>query len=188
MGTLVLLKPGVESQTYVLIQLIAFFEVCAHPRHSTQRVTSSMMMLDSLVRYMNLMTIDVEDERVIRWPETTPPIVPRPWKTSPTSSATPTPDACSCRDQTLGHRWPLAATTVPSWVSTPSWPDGLPESEIQKEECRRLIWSSVQLFAAYNSYSVARGTQVVKFALCKASNVSPICECLPETLPNLLES
>ena len=137
---------------------------------------------------MNLMTIDVDDERVIRWPETTPPIVPRPWRTSPTSSGTPAPDTCSCRAQTLGQRWPLAATTVPSWVSTPSWPDGLSESEIQKEECRRLIWSSVQLFAAYNSYSVARGTQIVKFALCKASNVSSICECPPALSPNLLES
>jgi len=146
-----------------------------------------MMMLDSLVRYMNLMTIDVEDERVIRWPETTPPIVPRPWGASPTSSTTPTPDACGCIDQTLGHRWPLAATTVPSWVSTPGWPDGLPESEIQKEECRRLIWSSIQLLAAYNSYSVARGTQVVKFALCKASNVSSVCKRLRMFQTNLLK-
>ena len=145
-----------------------------------------MMMLDSLVRYMNLMTIDVGDERVIRWPETTPPIVPRPWRSSPVSPTPTVSDACSCRDQTLGNRWLPAATTVPSWVSTPSWPEGLPESEIQKEECRRLIWSSVQLFASYNSYSVARGTQVVNFALCKASNVSSVYKCLPAFRPNLL--
>jgi len=149
-------------------KLIAFFEICAHPRYSTQRASSSMMMLDSLVRYMNLITIDVGDARVIRWPESAPPIIPRPRRTSPTY------DACTCRDQTLGRQWPLAATTVPSWISTPSWPEGLPESEIQKEECRRLIWSSVQLLAGYNSYSVAQGTQVVNFALCKASNVSSV--------------
>jgi len=169
---LTLFKPNAEPQTYVFLQLIAFFEVCAHPRHSTQRVTSSMMMLDSLVRFMNLMTIDIEDARAIRWPENAPPIVPRHRRASPPPSATTTPYVCNCRDQTLGSQWPLAATTVPSWVSTPGWPCRLPESEIQKEECRRLIWSSVQLLAAYNSYSVARGTQVVNFALCKASNVS----------------
>jgi len=179
-------KLDVNSQPYVFLQLIAFFEVCAHPRHSTQRVTSSMMMLDSLVRYMSLMTIDVGDSRVIRWPESTPPIVPRPQRTPPTSPTSPTSDACSCKDQTLGNQWPLAATTVPSWVSTPSWPDGLPESEIQKEECRRLIWSSIQLFAGYNSYSVARGTQVADFALCKASNVSSIYRFLPAFLSNPL--
>jgi len=167
-------KLGTESKIYAFFQLIAFFELCPHPRHSMKRVTSSMMMLDSLVRYMNLMTIDVGDARVIRWPESAPPIVPRPRRTSPTSPTTPTHDTCNCRDQTLGHQWPLAVTTVPSWVSTPGWPDGLPESEIQKEECRRLIWSSIQLFAGYNSNSVARGTQVVNFALCKASNVSSI--------------
>ena len=167
-------QPDAGSRTDPSIKLIAFFEVCSHPKHSTQRVTSSMMMLDSLVRYMNLMTIDIEDTRAIRWPEGVPPIVPRPRRTSPISQSTPTSDACSCKDQTLGHQWPLAATTVPSWLSTPAWPDGLPESEIQKEECRRLIWSSIQLFAVYNSYSVARGTQVVDFALCKASNVSSI--------------
>ena len=137
-----------------------------------------MMMLDSLVRYMNLMTIDVEDTRVIRWPESSPPIVPRPRRASPGLPTTPVPDACSCRDQTLGHQWPMAATTVPSWVSTPGWPEGLLESEIQKEECRRLIWSSIQLFAGYNSYSVARGTHIVNFALCKASNVSFIYQCI----------
>jgi hypothetical protein len=146
-----------------------------------------MMMLDSLVRYMNLMAIDVGDVRVIRWPEGAPQVVPRPRRTSPISPTTLTSGACGCRDQTLGHQWPLAATTVPSWVSTPSWPDGFPESEIQKEECRRLIWSSVQLFAAYSSYSVARGTQVVSFALCKASNVSPIYRCLLAFRPDLIE-
>lgn len=155
------------------LKLIAFFEVCSHPRHSTQRVTSSMMMLDSLVRYMNLMTIDVEDARAIRWPVGVLPVVPRPQRTSPTTLSGSTSDPCGCRDQTLGRHWPPAATTVPAWISTPAWPDGLPESEMQKEECRRLIWSSIQLFAGYNSYSVARGTQVVNFALCKASNVSP---------------
>jgi hypothetical protein len=133
-----------------------------------------MTMLDSLVQYMNLMTIDVEDARAIRWPEGVPPIVPRHRKPPTMSQSAPTSDACNCRDQTLGNHWPLAATTVPSWISTPAWPDGLPESEIQKEECRRLIWSSIQLFAWYNSYSVARAAQIVDFALCKASNVSPI--------------
>lgn len=173
MGTLTL-QLDAEPRTDPSPKLIAFFEVCSHPRHSTQRVTSSMMMLDSLIRYMNLMTIDVEDTRAIRWPEGVPPIVPHPRRTSTTSQSAPTSDVCSCRDQTLGRHWPLAATTVPPWILTPAWPDGLPESEIQKEECRRLVWSSIQLFASYNSYSVARRTQVVDFALCKASNVSPI--------------
>jgi hypothetical protein len=145
-----------------------------------------MTMLDSLVRYMNLMTIDIEDARAIRWPEGVPPIVPRPRRTSHSSQAAPSPVTCSCRDQTLGYHWPLAATTVPSWVSTPAWPDGLPESEIQKEECRRLIWSSVHLFSGYNSYSVARGAQAVNFALCKVSNVSPIGRFLLAFWSNLL--
>ena len=123
---------------------------------------------------MNLMTIDAEDARTIRWPEGVPPIVPHHRRTSPISQSAPTPDACGCNDQTLGHHWPPAATTVPLWISTPAWPDGLPESEIQKEECRRLIWSSIHLFAGYNSYSVARGSQVIDFAVCKASNVSPV--------------
>lgn len=165
-------KRDAGTRTDAPLKLIAFFEVCSHPRHSIQRVTSSMMMLDSLVGYMNLMTIDVEDARAIRWPEGVPPIVPRPGRTSPTLHTTPTPDPCSCRDQTLGQHWPPAANTVPSRILTPAWPDDLPESEIQKEECRRLLWSSIQLLAGYNSYSVARGTDVIDFALCKASNVS----------------
>jgi hypothetical protein len=146
-----------------------------------------MLMLDSLVRCMNLMTIDVGDARAIRWPDGVPPVVPRP-RTSPTLQTTSTPNVCNCRDQTLGHHWPPAATTVPSWVSTPAWPDGLPESEIQKEECRRLIWSSIQLFAVYNSYSVARGTLITKFALCEAQNVSPIFKLLLVFQPHLPES
>ena len=174
MGTFAPFKGDVGSRTDTSLKLIAFFEVCSHPQHSPERVVSSMMMLDSLVRYMNLMTVDAEDPRAIRWPEGVPPIVPRHRKTSPTLQAVHTADTCDCRDQTLGHHWPPAANTVPSWISTPAWPDGLSESELQREECRRLIWSSVQLLAVYNSYSVARGTQVVDFALCNASNVSPV--------------
>ncbi|KAL0961295.1 hypothetical protein HGRIS_006254 [Hohenbuehelia grisea] len=41
--------------------LLALFEVCAHPYHSTERSTSSMTYLDSLIRGLALTSVDVDD-------------------------------------------------------------------------------------------------------------------------------
>ncbi|KAJ8501969.1 hypothetical protein ONZ51_g330 [Trametes cubensis] len=222
--------------------LIAFFEICAHPLHSTARVCSSMGMLDSLLRSMGLLLIDAEDPRVSiftssvpsvadasaprldplysdelslqahnggrldplaiannptqvaqQWqleqplsPLATRPLAPlqSPIYTNPLGGeAFPMPppetqspeqqlsafhghteqqtqslarsESCSCMSFTLGHTWPVVHEYAPLWDMTPTWQSQWTESEIRKEECRRLVWSSVMLTAGHSSYTAA---------------------------------
>ncbi|OSD07202.1 hypothetical protein PYCCODRAFT_1430448 [Trametes coccinea BRFM310] len=214
--------------------LIAFFEICAHPLHSTARVRSSMGMLDSLLRSLGLLSIDAEDPRVsiftsgvpavvdvsprrlrqpsledlsaqphagqLPAPTESPPQALQQWQPDPPISplstrpliptqvfpsqyeghvplqlpepqmaaqsftaveilsqeqSRPPSSACSCMSFTLGHTWPMVHEFAPLWDMTPTWQSQWTESEIRKEECRRLVWSSVMLTAGHSSYTAA---------------------------------
>ncbi|KAJ8520701.1 hypothetical protein ONZ45_g2523 [Pleurotus djamor] len=67
--------------------LLAFFEICAHPEHSTERSNSSMIYLDSLIRSMALTYLDAEDPITSHF---TPGEVPRAFISDP-SGAEPVP-------------------------------------------------------------------------------------------------
>ena len=62
---------------------------------------------------------------------------------------------CAGMRYTLKEQWPTVCEVAPLWGKTAMWPDGLLEGEIQKEECRRLVWSSVMLSAGQNAYTSA---------------------------------
>lgn len=243
-----------------LSQLIAFFEICAHPLHSTPRVRSSMGMLDALLRSMGLLAIDAEDPRASIFTTGVPAVTnalarplrhrqlavqdfpaqaspqeqqlpptedqhlfavqqwqPEPPLTDPTGqppTQRPTPlyvhpqgsdfpplhdsqpsvdarlprrpvhahpeqleqasDApCTCMTFTLGHTWPMVREFAPLWDMTPTWQSEWTESEIRKEECRRLVWSSVVLTAGHSSYTAASSAmEVQQLFLMDPRNVS----------------
>ncbi|KAI9058380.1 hypothetical protein FKP32DRAFT_1581766 [Trametes sanguinea] len=140
--------------------LIAFFEICAHPLHSTARVRSSMGMLDSLLRSLGLLSIDAEDPRVSIFTSSVPAVMdvsPRRLRQPSLEdlSSQPSSPACTCMSFTLGHTWPMVHEFAPLWDMTPTWQSQWTESEIRKEECRRLVWSSVMLTAGHSSYTAA---------------------------------
>ncbi|CCM03520.1 uncharacterized protein FIBRA_05654 [Fibroporia radiculosa] len=158
--------------------MIAFFEVCTHPLHATQRVRSSLSMLDSLLRYLSLATVDRNDPRVTVFPPRCAPViaaasevhhrdsqefyvVQHSTRTSPSSQ-----DPCWCASYTFGQMSPSGMELAPLWSHTPAWINSWTEGEIQKEECRRLVWSSVMLIAGYTSYNVAASMpQIELFAM-----------------------
>ncbi|KAI0670759.1 hypothetical protein C8Q78DRAFT_1069506 [Trametes maxima] len=132
--------------------LIAFFEICAHPLHSTARVRSSMAILDSLLRTMGLLAMDAEDPRVSIFTSGVPAVVEASAR-SPLVSEKRV--SCSCMSFTLGHSWPMVREFAPLWDMTPTWQSQWTESDIRREECRRLVWSSVILTAGHTSYTAA---------------------------------
>ncbi|KAI0373853.1 hypothetical protein BV20DRAFT_678695 [Pilatotrama ljubarskyi] len=69
------------------------------------------------------------------------------------SSTTPSSSSCNCASFAISHHWPSVQGLAPSWAGTLMWPTGLSEGEFQKEECRRLVWSSVMLTASLNAYT-----------------------------------
>ncbi len=66
-----------------------------------------------------------------------------------------TATGCACLKYALKEQWPTVSEVAPLWEMTTMWPDGLHEGEIRKEECRRLVWSSVMLSAGQNGYTAA---------------------------------
>ncbi|KAI1789635.1 hypothetical protein LXA43DRAFT_1152573, partial [Ganoderma leucocontextum] len=167
--------------------LLAFFEICAHPLHSTARVRSSMDWLDSLLRSLNLLALDagnpltsVFTSAVPTIPSSSPRRLRRPsperippspaqestvavheWSPNQPSGAA-NPSSCDCITFTLGHSWGMIQEFAPLWDMTPTWQSEWTESDIRREECRRLVWSSVMLSAGHSSYTAARSEDDVQ--------------------------
>ena len=66
------------TQRYFNPQLLAFFEICSHPRHSSQRSTSSMVMLDSIICSLSLTLVDTDEPSVSMFSSGTLPVVSSP--------------------------------------------------------------------------------------------------------------
>ncbi|KAI0351438.1 hypothetical protein OH77DRAFT_938368 [Trametes cingulata] len=79
------------------------------------------------------------------------PVVPDHFTLGP--STAPCSSSCNCASLTISRHWPSVQGFAPSWAGTLMWPVGLSEGEFQKEECRRLVWSSVMLTASLNAYT-----------------------------------
>ncbi|KXN93397.1 Glucose transport transcription regulator RGT1 [Leucoagaricus sp. SymC.cos] len=159
--------------------LLALFEVCAHPRHSSERCVSALVMLDSMIRSLSLTLVDADDPTATMFLPGTVPIVPRDeQRTSwfgyqPLVDSHPTirqsesldmpvapasPDAgvsCSCKSLTLAQHWPSVSDHAPMWLQTPAWNDSWSETDIRKESIRRLCWSAMVTAAGHISYTTA---------------------------------
>ena len=134
--------------------MIEFFEICAHPYHSSQRVLSALVILDSLVRSMSLSVLDAGDPRTTTFPPGSPPVVPSQQQRDLTIQP-PATGTCECAEHSLGRVWPAASNLTPLWLSTPAWSEEATEAEVRKDQCRRLVWSSVMLIAGHTSYNAA---------------------------------
>ena len=169
----------------IVIQLFAFFEISAHPEHSTSRVRSAMSMLDSLIRTMSLTSIDKDHPTVSTFARHSVPVVPsfsdprvhRPWDLSTPLNSSQTPQSqehCNCAPFTLGHASPIAQQVTPLWLTTPAWKEDSTDAEIRKEECRRVVWSSMMLAAAHSSYTTAcSGFSQMDLSINDPSSVRP---------------
>lgn len=157
--------------------LLSLFEVCAHPRHSSERSTSSMFMLDSIIRSLSLTLVDADDPDATMFSPGMVPIVTSPkqctmwFPDEPPSRASPEcENGCSCQQITLGEHWPSAVEHAPLWGVTPAWDDSWTAGEIRKESCRRLCWSSMILAASHSSYATAHCSQSLDLFISDPSN------------------
>ena len=123
-------------------------------------------MLDSLIRTLSLTQVDIGESRVSAFASQIVPSIPtspqshslHQW--SPSASQLPAetnPGPCTCASYTLGHVNPRAQQVTPLWLTTPAWDPNWSEAEISKEECRRIVWSSMMLSAGHSSYASAKG-------------------------------
>jgi len=179
-------------------QLLALFEVSSHPRHSSERSTSSMVMLDSIIRSLSLTLVDADDPSASMFSPGTVPVVssPKPraaWfpeqplpptfpvdqygadghvAALPTESHGIADNGCNSHRFTLREHWPSANNHAPLWGATPAWDETWSEGDIRKESCRRLCWSSMILAAGHISYTTAQRSQGLSLFIADPANVS----------------
>ncbi|KAJ6475057.1 hypothetical protein C8R47DRAFT_986425 [Mycena vitilis] len=160
--------------------ILAMFEVCANPDHTTERSSSAMITLDSIIRSLSLTLVDLNDPTTSTFSPGKVPAVTSGSRLAlngygrgyPYSSALPvsTDRGCSCSSLTLKDHWPEALEYTPLWAQTPAWNTSWSESEIRKESCRRLCWSSMNLAAGHSAYSSANRGHSVKLFIADPSN------------------
>ncbi|KAJ7147121.1 hypothetical protein C8R43DRAFT_890324 [Mycena crocata] len=163
--------------------ILAMFEVCAHPNHTTERSASAMLRLDSIIRALSLTQVDINDPHTSTFlPGIVPAVPPShqnlrgtlqngghhtyPYSPLPVSSDR----GCSCISLTLGEQWSPAFEHTPLWTQTPAWSATWSDAEIRKESCRRLCWSSMTLAAGHSSYASANRTRNVDLFISDPSN------------------
>ncbi|OSX59856.1 hypothetical protein POSPLADRAFT_1095578, partial [Postia placenta MAD-698-R-SB12] len=165
--------------------LLAFFETCAHPVHSTARVSAAMSTLDSVIRYLSLTTLDADDPRVTRFAQR-PPVAgvtgPEPGNEGRTlQGASPQQsllqsvqqrhpqDRCWCSFYTLERTSPNSVELVPGWSHTLAVTT-LTDAEERREESRRLVWSSISLTANWTAYNAATLTPQINLPIIDPAN------------------
>ena len=83
---------------------------------------------------------------------------------------------CNCTSLLLSQNTPKSQVITPLWGFTPDWTPEWSEAEIEKEEARRLVWSSLILVASHTSHAVAQGIhprEALELWLTRAENVRP---------------
>ena len=83
-------------------------------------------------------------------------------------------EPCVCSELNLGRLWPDAKDHVPFWLNAPGWNPTWTDAEIRREECRRLCWNTLHLFAGYTTYRTSLGLNLLDLFLLHPSNVSLI--------------
>ncbi|KAF8189129.1 hypothetical protein K438DRAFT_1593593 [Mycena galopus ATCC 62051] len=161
--------------------ILAMFEICANPNHTSERSSSAMVTLDSIIRSLSLTMVDVSELSISTFsPGKVPAVADSPTHMGygpqhhncPYSSALPVSvdRGCSCTSLTLEKHWPEALEHTPLWAQTPAWNPSWSDSEIRKESIRRLCWSSIVLAAGHSSYSSATGAHTVNLFIADPSN------------------
>ncbi|CAK5284071.1 unnamed protein product [Mycena citricolor] len=151
--------------------LLAMFEICAHPDHSSERSASSMLMLDRIIHMMSLTILDLGDPHTsVFSPNSVPSVVRANEDPYSRALSRPVSTGCNCRSMTLKEQWPQAAEHTPLWIDTPAWNTSFSEAEITRESCRRLCWSAMTLAAGHSAYSSATSSHITNLFISDPAN------------------
>jgi len=180
----------------LVLKTLAFFEICAHPKHQLTRMRSSLNMLDSILRLLAMTDLDANSPTASKFARNGVPVVEVSSEKyvsthqNPISMPSPTQNGsqtqrslidsnvpesgCHCDKLSLGSQWTEAHKQVPHWVSTPMWNREWTEGEVKKEECRRVCWSALMLVTGQTSFADAVNWRFQDLLILDPSNVGAI--------------
>lgn len=155
--------------------MLALFESSAHPQHSPERLASSLILLDDIIRDNALTTIDANDRDVSSFPAGCVPVIHLDGPEEPPERK------CACI--------PPDAVQPPnpftSWTYALPWDSSWTDVQVRDEECRRLCWTALTLICNYTSQCVAFNKQPPDFFLSDSGNVSCLYYCTLDLLTHL---
>lgn len=140
--------------------------MCAHPYHSPERVSSALVMLDSIIRSLALTSIDADEPSVSVFTPRAVPSVP-----VASHARVRRQEGCSCHSLTLGQISRSSHEHTPLWVATAAWNPDWTLAEIRKEESRRLCWSALSLAAGHTSHAAAFSSPALDYFCIQPANV-----------------
>ncbi|PIL36283.1 transcription factor [Ganoderma sinense ZZ0214-1] len=137
--------------------ILALFESSCHPMYSPEQAIGALQLLDRIVHVLSLYSVDRDDPCANIFAARSVPIVY-------VHDGYQRPDSCSCSSYStpLGSPGPLPIDAP--W--DPHWDD----TEIRREECRRLCWCALTLVSAYTAHCSAFHTEPVELSLAEPSN------------------
>lgn len=142
-------------------QILTLFESSVHPQYNPDRISTSLVFLDDIIRHLGLTSIDSSDIDVNIYPQGSVPVV-----------STPGPDdkdrKCTCIPVDAAH----PPDPVTSWSYPPPWDSSWTPNQIRDEECRRVCWCAVGLIASYGAQCVAFDRKCPELFLSDCSNVT----------------
>jgi hypothetical protein len=138
-------------------KILALFEASAHPKHTSQRASSSLMILDSIIKKLALTCLDASDPETSVFPPRAVPVVAR-------QSQANTDSQCSCEKSFFIEH-------SPNGLACSGWDPSWTSKEIRKEESRRLCWNALALVATHTADCATVKRKPLDLHLIKPSNV-----------------
>ncbi len=142
------------------------FESSAHPLYSPDRESSALQLLDQIIHVLSLYSLDRHDPFASRF-------YPRSAAIADLPDGYRRPARCSCLAYTVTPGSPTVSDHLAYFSSYEApWDPNWDESEIRKEECRRLCWCALTLASAYTAHCSAFHMEPAALTLAEPSNVS----------------
>ncbi|OSD04134.1 hypothetical protein PYCCODRAFT_1451417 [Trametes coccinea BRFM310] len=163
------LEIACRSQTfdYTLAEaalIMALFESSAHPLYSPERANNALQLLDRIIHVLSLTSIDHDDPYASSFQPRLAPVVDMP-------SGYRRPERCSCIGYPSSPTSPLVQDHLSqSYSLNPPWDPRWSETEIRKEECRRLCWCALTLVSNHTAYCSAFHIEPMELTLANPSN------------------
>ncbi|KAF9066700.1 hypothetical protein BDP27DRAFT_1404271 [Rhodocollybia butyracea] len=139
--------------------ILTLFEASVHPQYNPDRISTSLLFLDNIIRHLSLTSIDSSDPDVNVYPQGVVPVVNISGPDDPERK-------CTCIPVDAAH----PPDPVTSWSYPPPWDSSWTPLQIRDEECRRVCWCAVALIASYNAQCVSFNRKCPELFLSDCSN------------------
>lgn len=171
----------VDAHSHITVQILALFESSAHHLYTPERQRQSLILLDHIVRALGLTFLDNNEHEVsVFTPNAVPVAHKRPYdgmSKDELRSPRTTSRKCAC----IAPNASIPLDHFSSWSYAPPWDPTWNTDQMNREACRRLCWSALNLVASYTSHCIAFRKEPTDLYLTDPANVSTLVSLVSKT-------